>query len=110
MTRRQRGWIWLATICSGVTLYQGIGTTTGYLPVYGGVIGGQRGNSCGRFASNGLVSSIDFCFLLDCENGFFGGVIDPCGNAGTAGDLLVDCVNVPGPVATTENDTTNTGF
>lgn len=95
MTRRQRGWILMATLCSGVTLYQGIGFTTGYLPLYGGLIGGERGNGCARYATNGLSSSIDFCFLLDCQNGFFGGLVDPCANAGSATDaLLMDCTNI----------------
>lgn len=109
MTRRQRGWAWLATLCGGMTLYQITGT--GYLPIYGGVIGGERGLGCGRFASNTLASSIDFCFLLDCENGFFGGIVDPCGTASTADDLLVDCVNVlpPGAVTGTNNTGTGTG-
>jgi len=92
MTRRQRAWIWIATLCSGVTLYQGVGFTTEYLPLYGGVIGGDRGLSCSRFATNGLSSSVDFCYLLDCENGFFGGIVQPCGDASAAtDDYLVDC-------------------
>ncbi len=105
MTRTRRGWIWLAMICGGVTLYQGVGFTTGYLPEFGGLIGGQRGTGCARFTDNGVVSSIDFCYVLDCENGFFGGIIDPC--AGGTGDLLVDC-----PTVTTTTGTgtgTNTG-
>ncbi len=90
MTRRQRGWIWLAIVCGGATMYQGLGFTTGYLPNYGGLIGGSRGTGCARFATNGLASSIDFCYLLDCQNGFFGGIVDPCAG-GTTGNLLVDC-------------------
>ena len=40
---------------------------------------------------NGALNSIDFCYPLDCQNGFLGGLIKPCGDSGTADDeLLVD--------------------
>ena len=108
MTRRQRGWIWLAMMCGGVTLYQGIGFTTGYLPLFGGVIGGQSGTGCARFASNGLATSVDFCFVFDCQNGFFGGIVDPC--AGGTGSLLVDCTDlVTGTNGTGTDGTGTTG-
>jgi hypothetical protein len=106
MTRTRRGWIWLAMVCGGVTLYQGIGFTTGYLPLFDGIIGGQQGTGCARFTDDGVVSSIDFCYLLDCQNGFFGGIIDPC--PGGTGDLLVDCPTT-GTTAGTTNAGTTTG-
>lgn len=103
MTRRQRVWIWLGMVCGGVTMYQGLGFTTGYFGNYSGVIGGGSGTSCARFATNGLASSIDFCYLLDCDNGFFGGIVDPCAG-GDTGNLLVDC----GGATTTDDATTTT--
>jgi hypothetical protein len=33
------------------------------------------------------MSSVDFCFLFDCQNGAIGGLIDPCGNP----PLFADC-------------------
>jgi hypothetical protein len=107
MTRKQRALVWLAMTCGGVTLYQGVGFTTGYIPNYGGIIGGQSGTGCARFASNGLATSVDFCYLLDCQNGFFGGIVDPC--AGGTGSLLVDCsdqLTTTGANGTTTGNTT----
>jgi len=37
-----------------------------------------------------VLSATNFCFLLDCQNGFFGGLIDPC-NDPSAGATLLDC-------------------
>lgn len=104
MTRKQRLWVWLAMACGGVTMYQGLGFTTGYLTNYGGAIGGSSGTGCSRFATNGLASSVDFCYLLDCDSGFFGGIVDPCAG-GTTGDLLTDCA---GQITTTDQTNTTT--
>jgi hypothetical protein len=104
MTRKQRALVWLAMACGGITLYQGVGFTTGYLSNYGGIIGGSGGTGCSRFVSNGVASSVDFCYLLDCQNGFLGGVVDPC--AGGTGSLLVDCADQLG--TNTTNGTTGT--
>jgi hypothetical protein len=73
------------------------------------VVGGSSGTGCSRFATNGLSSSVDFCYLLDCQNGFFGGVVNPC--AGGTSSLLVDCGNnTTGNNTTTGNyNNTNTG-
>jgi len=45
-----------------------------------------------------LLSSGDFCFIFDCQNGILGGTIDPCfqtldadGNA--IPPVFVDCPN-----------------
>lgn len=85
MTRMQRGFRWLAIVGCGASLFQ---ITTGFFP-YNGVIGGNS-SGCARFAANGLSTSIDFCYILDCDNGFFGGAIDPC-TGDPATSLLVDC-------------------
>jgi hypothetical protein len=58
---------------------------------------GLGGNCQPRnFFTNGGLTSVDFCYLLDCQNGFLGGAIKPCGDSNLLGDeLLVDC---PTPV------------
>ena len=35
---------------------------------------------CGSLASEAAISSTDMCFIFDCTNGIFGGLIDPCAN------------------------------
>ncbi|GMV96312.1 MAG: hypothetical protein HRF43_08740 [Phycisphaerae bacterium] len=95
MTRLQRGWRWLAMVGCGATLYQ-TAFSSGYFP-YNGVINSGSGG-CARFAANGLATSIDFCYLLDCDNGFFGGLIDPCTGGNAALALLTDCA-ISGPAA-----------
>ena len=38
------------------------------------------------------VSAINFCSILDCQNGLFGGAIRLCGNPGDpTDDVLADC-------------------
>lgn len=84
--------MWLALTVSGATVYQ-VGFT------------GANGafDNCGRFAGNGLLTPIDFCYILDCQSGFLGGAIQPCGDpTTTADDILVDC---PGGGTTTGTTT-----
>lgn len=89
--RATRIWVWLAMTVAGGTMFQ-FTTNTG---AYSG--------GCGEFYTNGIVGSVDFCFLLDCQNGFFGGAIDPCDPNNPS---LVDC---PGYVPPTGDDTTDGG-
>lgn len=44
----------------------------------GGVTFAGPGLSCAGFASDVLFSSVDMCFLFDCNNGAIGGLIDFC--------------------------------
>lgn len=92
-----RLWRWMILIggCGALFQSSGIGFTRN----------GLGGNCQARnFFQNGLLTGVDFCYLLDCQNGFFGGAFQPCGNTGTQGDtLLVDCPNV---VTTTTTTTT----
>jgi len=83
-------WQWLAMALGGATLFQAY-------PITG--VGGAGGYGCQRFATNGLANSIDFSYLLDFQNGFFGGVVDPCGDL-SSGPLFLDCEGaVRGPAA-----------
>lgn len=103
MNRRMgRVWRWLILIAACGTMFQT--TAVGFTRT-------GLGGSCqlGNFLSNGALTSVDFCYLLDCQNGFLGGAIQPCGsNTTTADDLLVDCntLNTVGTNTTTTNTNT----
>jgi len=92
--RTRRIWIWLALILGGATVFQTVGFTTSSGAVSGG---------CRDFALNGVASAVDMCYLLDCESGFFGGLVDPCDPQNPA---LLDCANTT--TTTDETDTTST--
>ena len=59
------------------------------------VVGMLFNTTCASFASEQVFRTVDFCFLFDCQNGAFGGLIDPCPDPGTGDDstinLFVDC-------------------
>jgi hypothetical protein len=80
---------WLIIALSGATLFQGVGFTSN---------NGAFSNGCSQFYTNGVLTGVDFCYLLDCQNGFLGGLIDPCAQ----GNLLVDC---PGTTTTDQTQT-----
>jgi hypothetical protein len=82
--RLKRGLVWLMFATTGGVLFQT--TAVGFTTVNNAVGG------CQRFAMNGVLSSVDFCYVLDCQGGFLGGAISPCGDPTTADDnLLIDC-------------------
>ena len=65
------------------------------LAVGGGLVF-QAPQGCNTLAATTVVSGIDFCSIIDCQNGMFGGLINPCGSpTSTADDLLADCQNFP---------------
>lgn len=81
--RTKRYWTWLVMLLGGASLFQVAG---GFTTQNGAI------SSCSRFWTNGIATSVDFCYLLDCRNGFFGGLVQPCGGPySVADDLLVDC-------------------
>ena len=52
------------------------------------------GTGCFSFAAETALTATDFCFVFDCTNGIFGGVVQPCGAGGTLGNegpLFTDC-------------------
>lgn len=57
-------------------------------------------NGCMSFLAESALTSADFCFIFDCQNGLFGGTIDPCAGPGdnTAGaeDTLPFFSDCPG--------------
>jgi hypothetical protein len=83
------------------------GTLFQAFPITGTGGGGYHG--CSRFATNALANSVDFSYLLDFQNGFLGGVIDPC-NDPSSGPLFLDCENAGtgGGTTDTTTDTTTT--
>ena len=92
---------WLAIVCGGAALFQ--------FPITGN--NGVGGGGCSTFATNGLMNSIDFCYLLDCENGFFGGAVQPCGDGSSNGQaFLLDCTSSTSTGTSTGTSTsTSTG-
>ncbi len=70
----------------------------------GGFLMSGPGTDCGSYMANSLLVATDFCFIFDCQNGFLGGVIDPCAGVGggtatgeddTAAPLFSDCPTGP---------------
>ena len=60
------------------------------------------GGGCGQWATDSLLSAVDFCYIFDCDNGFFGGAVQPCGDASSGGQpFLLDCSGAT-PATTTE--------
>lgn len=64
------------------------------------LLGSLYQTSCINFAAAPLQGSIDFCFLFDCSNGAFGGLVNFCpdqttdtSSDGTVtnGNIFVDC-------------------
>lgn len=62
--------------------------------------------SCTSFTGRSLLVATDFCFIFDCQNGIFGGTVDPCtglgsGDATIEGDaalpIFTDCPSTFGP-------------
>lgn len=72
--------------------------------VGGGAYAFQIGAGCASFGGEQALIATDFCFIFDCNNGAFGGTIQPCAGAATIGDngevvntrspLFTDCVNL----------------
>jgi len=48
---------------------------------------GSPNAGCFRMAAGTTLVATDFCFIFDCTNGIFGGVLDPCNPV----PLLNDC-------------------
>ena len=62
----------------------------------GGFLFGGQSTSCLSFTGESVLSSANFCFIFDCQNGILGGTIAPCSRSTDAnGDaippLFIDC-------------------
>ena len=52
--------------------------------------------ACESYLVESAFSTLDFCFIFDCNNGMLGGTVDPCAEGrDAAGEatpgLFVDC-------------------
>jgi len=99
--RAYRFMMWLLMAAAGATLFQ----TYPLYPISGDTGTGFYG--CTRFAANSTGNVIDWCWLLDCQNGFFGGLIDPCADPSSS-PWLLDCANYTGDTDTTDTTTGGT--
>jgi len=62
----------------------------------GGTVMATSNLGCQSFAGESLMTSLDLCFIFDCTNGIFGGVVQPCQegvdvNGNPTGTLFLDC-------------------
>ena len=62
----------------------------------GGWLATGPGAGCTSFALESLLVTTDFCFIFDCQNGAFGGTVDPCPDGLPGGPteqpLFTDCL------------------
>jgi hypothetical protein len=51
------------------------------------------------FLAESAATATDFCFIFDCQNGLFGGTLDPCSrqtaNGEVADPFFADCPPAP---------------
>jgi hypothetical protein len=74
MTKSHKRWVrYLLMIAGGGTLFQA-GSNAGYA----------------RCAGDSTLTSINFCFVFDCQNGALGGTIEFCGDQ-PEDDIFSDC-------------------
>jgi hypothetical protein len=61
-----------------------------------GTVFGQGSIGCAELALDANLAGTDFCFLFNCQEGFFSGVIQPCDpEAGFT--LFIDCPELSPP-------------
>lgn len=104
--RWRRGLIWLMFAMTGATVF----ATTPF-PAFSASDGAFGG--CTRFTTNGILTPIDFCYILDCQSGFLGGAVQPCNATNPQLSILVDCpgvtITTQGGVGGSANPTGNPG-
>jgi hypothetical protein len=70
----------------------------------GGFLMAGPGTGCSSYLGETAFVAADFCFIFDCQNGIFGGTIDPCSGTGsgaqtiegqTGDSLFTDCPTGP---------------
>ena len=52
--------------------------------------------ACISFSSEQALATTDFCFLFDCQNGAYGGLIDFCSLSTLEEPLFTDCPEFSG--------------
>ncbi|MFQ5413354.1 MAG: hypothetical protein ACE5E6_02740 [Phycisphaerae bacterium] len=70
----------------------------------GGFLMASPNTACLGFALENLTTSVDFCFIFDCQSGVLGGTIQPC-DIGfndnpnqVSGSLFQDCPALDAPL------------
>ncbi len=58
----------------------------------GGFLLAGPGTSCSNYLVESAFVTADFCFIFDCQNGIFGGTIEPCGGDN---QFFEDCPDGP---------------
>lgn len=70
----------------------------------GGALFALTSGGCASALGEGALTAVNWCWIVDCQNGFGGGLILPCGDPTTAADdILADC---PSPISTDTGGTT----
>lgn len=59
-----------------------------------GMLFAGSGLACTSMAFDQAARSFDFCFLFDCTQGAYGGLIDFCDQVDPERSLLADCVQL----------------
>lgn len=72
--RWRRAGMWLGTALTGGVLF---------------AVGSEA--ACISFAADRAESATDFCFLFDCQNGAYGGLVEFCSNSALEVPLFTDC-------------------
>ena len=64
-----------------------------------GAVFGQGGIGCAELFADAAAAGVDFCFLLNCQEGFFNGLVQPCDpEAGFT--FFIDCPELTPPFGT----------
>ncbi len=80
-------------------------TVLGLLGGMGVLLSGPA-TSCTSFTGRSLLVAADMCFIFDCQNGAFGGTVDPCSGVGSGNQtnegqnalpFFTDCPTNQGP-------------
>lgn len=59
-----------------------------------GMLFAGSGLACSSLAFDQAATAVDFCFLFDCQNGAYGGLIDFCDPNNPDGSFFADCSNI----------------
>ena len=57
----------------------------------GGMLFSGSGLACTSFALDQAQTMVDFCFLFDCQQGAFGGLIEFCNETDPERSTFADC-------------------
>jgi len=71
------------------------------LVAVGGIALGNGVGACASLGTESLAGAVDFCFIFDCTNGFFGGLVDPC-------SPIFSKPNTPGFIGSDSDEAPNT--